>query len=811
MVRIPFLKGGIFILFVLSLNSGVFAQDILKAKDLSQVKVDNISASDLSKLKAQLSSSGMTIDQAEQMAISKGLPASEAAKLKQKLNGINSVSTQNTVESSNLTRENANLDNKEKAIEKKENSLINSLIFGSELYNNTELNFEPNLKLATPTNYVLGPDDQIAISVYGVQEYFGNLQISPEGSVLIPNVGEVKLAGLTIEAATQKLKSIMGNGVYSYLKTGGAKLSVTLSKIKTISVTIIGSNRPGNYKISSFSSVFNALFAAGGPSINGSFREIELIRNNKVVKKIDLYRFLLEGDQSDNLGLKDNDVIRIPVYKTRVEIQGQVKRPGIFEVLQGESLSKIIEYASGFTDTAYKASIKVFQRTDKDREIRDVLAIDYNRFLPKGGDVYIVSKILNKYQNKVTIKGAIYRPDVYEISPNLRVADLIKKADGLKQDAYTKRGQIIRFQDDLTKSIVSFDVIKALSLDTMNNVLLQKEDEVYIASVHDLKDTLKVSIQGEIRKPGDYRYINKLTLKDLLIQAGGFTDAAFQSIEIARLIKRDSLTFNDDRISILINKKINEGNLGDSSENIDLMPLDVITVRRLAGYKLPVSVKVIGQVQYPGPYVLSNSNERISDLVKRSGGLSPDAYPEGAFLIRYKSDNEIKTAQETAKNLQKNVKDSLNSVATEILRIFDKIPIDLVSIMRKPGSDPDILLKENDELYINKFDAQVKVSGEVLLSTQVPFSTNNNFKDYISSAGGFTTNALRSKAYIVYANGKAASTKNFLFLKTYPKVQPGSELIIPKKREKKSAGIGEIAGLATVLASLVTTWAILKK
>jgi protein involved in polysaccharide export with SLBB domain len=810
MFKIPLLKGGLLVLFFIVFCTIGFSQDLLKGKDLSQIKVDAISASDFAKLKAQLSSSGMTPDQAEQMAIAKGLPISEAAKLKQRLNS-NTTVLKAGAETNNLVRENANTETVDNVKETKVGSLINPLIFGSELYTNTALNFEPNLKLATPTNYILGPDDQIAVSVYGVQEYFGNLQISPEGSVSIPNVGEVKLAGLTIEAATQKLKTVMGNSVYSYLKSGGSKLSVTLSKIKTISITIIGSNRPGNYKISSFASVFNALFAAGGPSANGSFREIELLRNNKLVKKIDLYRFLVNGDQSDNLGLKDNDVIRIPVYKVRVEIQGQVKRPGIFEVLAGEPISKVLEYASGFTDTAYQASIKVFQRTEKERVVKDLLAIEYNKFQPKAGDVYIVSKTLNKFQNRVTISGAIFRPDTYELTSNLRVAELIKKADGLTQDAYTERGQIVRYQEDLTKSIISFDVKKALIGEEANNLILQKEDEVIISSVQDLKDKFKVTIQGEVRMPGVYDYLSKLTLKDLILQAGGLTDAALQSVEIARLIKRDSLQIGDQQSSELINFTLDGKSFGESNSNVKLMPFDLITIRRLPGYIPPVSVLISGQVQFPGSYALANSNERVSDLLKRAGGFIQGAYPEGAYLKRFKTENEKTQSLEIVKTLQKNVEDSSVSLKEEILKEYDKIPLDMVSILKNPGSYSDIFLKVNDELYIPKYNPQVKVSGEVLLSTQIPFNANQVYKDYINSAGGYSSNALKSKTYVVYANGRASATKHFLFFKKYPKIEPGSELIIPKKREKKSTSITEIAGFATVILSLVSTYVLLKK
>lgn len=814
MFKISLLKGLFFVLFISGFSAVGYSQDLLKGKDLSQIKADAISTVDLAKLKVQLSSSGMTPDQAEQMAISKGMPASEAFKLKLRLNAtanttVGKISNENN--NNYVERENADPETFDKLKESKGNPLINPLIFGSELYTSAALSFEPNLKLATPTNYVLGPDDQIQVSVYGVQEYNGNLQISPEGSISIPNVGEVKLAGLTIEAATQKLKMVMGNGVYSYLKSGGSKLSVTLSKIKTISITIIGSNRPGNYKVSSFSSVFNALFAAGGPSKNGSFREIELLRNNKLVKKIDLYRFLVEGDQSDNLGLKDNDVIRIPVYKSRVEIQGQVKRPGIFEVLQGESIAKIIEYASGFTDTAYKASIKVFQRGEKEREVRDLLAIEYNKFQPKAGDVYVVSKTLSKYKNRVTLSGAVYRPDLYELTENLRVADLIRKGDGLKQDAYKERGQIIRYQEDLTKSILSFNVKLALIGDGLNNLLLQKEDVVIISSVHDLKDSFKVKIQGEIRRPGQYDFVAELSLKDLIIEAGGFTDAAFKNVEIARLIKRDSLSTTDELTSILLNTNIDNNNLGSVENNIILKPFDVITIRKIAGYKVPESVLVNGQVQHPGPYTLNKINERVSDLLIRAGGLTNDSYPEGAYIKRYKTAIELEHSEDIVKNLKKTNKDSAETTSQDIIREFDKIPLDLVGIIKNPGINSDLLLKAKDELFIPKFEPLVKISGEVLLSTQIPFNEKNSFKDFILGAGGFTSYALKNKSYVVYANGKAKGTKHFLFYNSYPKVLPGSEIVVPKKREKKAISFTEILAVAGLIASLGTTFAILKQ
>lgn len=798
-----FLKTFLLALSIFLLTQPLQSQDLLKGKDLSQVKVDQLSTVEITKLKGQLNSSGMTPDQAEQMAISKGMSPNEAAKLKQRLNSnlpggaiVSGAAITGTDRANNSTEA---LDVYKETTNK---PLINPLIFGSELYTSVSPSFEPNMKLATPLNYILGPDDQILVSVYGVQEYNGDLLVSSEGFVSIPNVGQVKVAGLTIEAATQKIKTVMGNGVYAYLKSGGSKISVTLSKIRSIKVTIIGSNRPGNFNLSSLSTVFNALYVAGGPTVFGSFREIELVRNNKLERKIDLYRLLLHGDQTDNIGLKDNDVIRIPAYKKRVELQGQVKRPGIFEVLPGESFANILDFASGFTDTAYQASVKIFQRSATERKVADLESSDYNHYQPQTGDVFVTSKILNRFQNRVRISGAVFRPDVYQLKQGLTVAELIRKADGLKEDAYTGRGQIIRLQEDLTRSIISFDVKKALAGDQTNNFQLQREDEVLISSVLDLRDSFKVTIQGEVRIPGQYEFVEKLTLKDLILQAGGFTDAAYKNIEIARLIKRDSLAATDNRVSIIINIVINERDLASSTANISLQPFDVITIRRKAGYTIPESVTVSGQVQYPGPYALSSRNERVSDLLKRAGGYTPDAFPEGAYLKRYKSAQDKEKAAEAVKRLEKTVKDSTDATAAEILRDYDKIPLDLSLIKNSPGSMEDLALKSRDELVIPKFDAQVKVSGEVLLVTQVPYQAKNTFRDYISEAGGFTAYALRKRGYVVYANGKAASTKHFLFFKFYPKILPGSELVVPRRAEKKGTSVGEVIGIASGVASL---------
>jgi protein involved in polysaccharide export with SLBB domain len=527
------------------------------------------------------------------------------------------------------------------------------------------------------------------------------------------------------------------------------------------------------------------------------------MRDNKLFKKIDLYRMLLNGDQSDNVGLKDNDVIRIPSYKTRVSLQGQVKRPGIFEVLPGENFANVLAFASGFTDTAYQASVKVFAQTSKERQIKDLTQAQYNTYAPQMGDVFVVSKLLNRYANRVKIAGAVYRPDVFELTQNLKVADLIRKADGLTEDAYTGRAQIIRLQEDLTRSLVSFDVAKALNGEAAHNILLQREDEVLITSKQELKDSFNVYIQGEIRKPGSFEYVHGLTLKDLILQAGGFTDAAYKSIEIARIIKRDSITAQDLGATQIILTEV-DGDLSMASASTPLSAFDVVTIKRKAGYVLPESVRITGQVQYPGPYALSARNERVSAILKRAGGYTADAFIEGAYLLHNKTAEEKKKEEEAIERAQKILKDSSGLAQLEAQKntAFIKVPLNLISILSNPGSEEDLVLKVGDEIFIPKYDGQIKVGGAVLLTTQVPYSKNNSFGNYITAAGGYSADAIKRKAYIVYANGEAARSKKLLFFTTRPKVRPGSEIVVPKKEAGKKVSTGELIGISSSIASL---------
>ena len=797
------------IIFIVCITTAGKTQDLLRNYDLSSVKVDKLSDADILRFKKQLDASGLTPQQAEQLAISKGMPVAEVQKLRLRMQQLGlGVSSQNMQHSgtnqpvrsyNNLQDTSINPNNNVDTTTLR--PLINPRIFGAELFNNPTLNFQPNIPIATPLNYIIGPGDQLNINVYGVQETSIPLTVSPDGNILIPNVGQIQVSGLSIENATQKISSLMSRTAYSTIRNGASRINVNVGQIKSISITVIGSNKPGNYTVPSLATAFNALFVAGGPSQFGSFRSIELIRNNKLYKTIDLYRFLVNGDGSDNITLQNNDVIRIPPYKTRIIIDGYVKRPGIFEMLPGETLGDLLKYSSGFSDSAYTASVKIVQFTGKDLGVKDVTASGFGAYKMQGGDSVIVGKVLNRFTNRVTVTGAVFREGIFELNEGMTLRDLIHKADGLREDAFMRRAQIFRLKNDFTKEVLSFSPSDTVE---QRRILLKREDSVVVSSIFDLRDQYYVSVLGEVRSPGYYDYRDSLTLQDVILQAGGFTDAAFpQRIEVARLIRRDSLTAQDVRASTIIEVK-DITDISATHNNAYLQPSDVITVKRKPGFLAFQSVTVTGQMQYPGPYVLEKREERVSDLIKRAGGFTPEAYLEGAYIKRYNfTDQSAQAKQQVISNIQQQLNDStIIQQQQASQKQSDQLPLDIKKILSSPGSPEDVVLVSGDELIVPKYNAQVRISGSVLFPTQIPYNEKYSLNDYISSAGGVAENGKRGKTYVVYANGKAAAKRGFLFFKSSPEVRPGAEVIVPSKEEKRKMTTAEFIGIASAIASL---------
>ena len=844
-----FIKSFFTVVILLAFSLSVYAQDPLGGRDLSTLKVDALSDNQITAIQQKLKQSGLTIDQVESQAIAKGMSPAEFSKLKDRVNGVSGIVMAKAVKRGNLMSQTSATNVVKDSATVNINTSINTLVYGSELFATSSANSNTaNKVIATPLNYEIGPNDVIKLVVYGVQEYSSDLTVSKEGKIQVDNVGQIKVAGLSIEAAKSRIKQQMAATAYSSLSRGESKLDISLGDIRTIHITLIGAYKSGTYNVSSLSNVISALSEAGGPNAIGSYREIEVIRNNKIFTKVDLYRFLQYGDQSQNIGLKDNDIIRVPAYKNRIELTGEVKRPGIFEVLGNESFSQILEYAGGFSDNAYSAMVKIIQKNDKEKSVKDLSKAEFGKYQPQSGDVVSISKIINRYQNRVLLSGAVYRPDVYELQPGMRIADLINKADGLKEDAFTGRAQLIRTKPNLLKEMISINLSKAIEKNTTENILLQREDELYVNSILEIRDSLKVDLFGEVKTVGSFNYIDSMTVKDIILMAGGFTYAANKNIEVARLVQYGDKVENNQVTQIFKTEINGDLSFNPGQENIVLQPLDVITITKKVGYTLPEVITITGQVQSAGKYTLSSRVEKVSDIVKRAGGLIGEAYGEGAYIKRKRFDidslksDETKTSielaytrkfkakQEADKNSILNtpsatsamgttdidlnpqakgnkLKDTLNALFKDIEEDYYQIAIDINYIMQHPGSELDLVLRSKDEIVIPKMDNRVKVSGGVLRPTNIVYREGLTVGECISAAGGISEYAKRGRAYVIYANGKSNRTKMFGIFRVNPLIRPGAEVVIPETDAKKEKAITTIVQFTTVIAQVVAALA----
>ncbi|MDB5112733.1 MAG: capsule biosynthesis protein [Mucilaginibacter sp.] len=770
-------------------------------QNLSQINVDQMSDADIANLSAQLLSGGVTIDQAGQQAISKGMSQSQWDKLKARLSTPAAVQKNSGANNAVLNADRqTHIDTVKVAVKHS-----TSNVFGSAFFNTQSLTFEPNLRIATPVNYVLGPDDELLINVSGYQELVLKATVQPEGTIFIPQIGSIFVNGSTIEAATTQIRQKMAESAYPSLKSGLSKLSITLGKIRSIHITIVGGFRPGNYTISSLATVYNSLYLCGGPGDINTYRNIELIRNNKVYRTIDLYRFLTSGDVSDNISLKDNDVINFPVFKKHVSISGEVKRPGVFELKNGEDFQKLLFFAGGYTDKAYRANIKVKKLTDTARIIKDLSREQSLTYTPSNDDEYQVSAISDRVENAVSIACAVYKPGEFELTSGMTISGLIKRAGGLQESVFKDRATLTRtYPNGITENI-TFNVSDVMN-GNASDIKLIKRDVVNIGLITDFRTTYKVSITGEVRKPGDFAYSENLTLKDVLFYAGGFTDAASTyNIEVGRRIVSNHKEIDIDSIAQIYSISTDR-NLSTGNDNFILKPFDIITVRRNPGYNEQQKVTITGEVNYPGSYVIKSKKERVDDLLKRAGGLTPMAYARGLYLIRNAVADNNEQQQETVKNVQKSIKDTSNDVVTDIAKTNFRIPIDYKKITADPGSIENYILLNGDVIEVLKLDPLVRVSGEVFTTTKTSYIEGEKLNYYLSQAGGTSSYARRSKIYVLYANGHISRTHNgFIGLfRSYPKIESGAEIIVPRKSITKGIDTATIFGLTTGFVSLVS-------
>ena len=796
-------------LILLLICQGVYAQT-----NYSDVKVDQLSDAQILQMIKQAESIGYTEAQLEQMAAARGMKTEEIQKLRARVNKLRSsgiAATQTNAETAtgrvySETTEGGSITNDKKTTDQE----LAPKIFGAELFRNGNITFEPNLRIATPKGYVIGPDDKLLIDLNGDNEVSYNLQVTAEGIISLPFVGKVAVAGLTIENASSKIRTAMGL-TYPALKSGRTNLSVTLGDIRSIKVTITGqATKTGTFTISSLSSVYNALNHAGGPSVNGTFRNIQLIRNNKVIHTIDVYNFLLKGIQEGNVRLQDQDVINIPVYERRVEIDGEVKQAALFEMLSGETLGTLIGFAGGFTNEAYTAKIKAFQKTEKERQITDIDAAEFASFKPSNGDKFVVETILDRYSNRVEIIGAVFRPGQFELEKGLTLKALIQKADGITEDAFLNRGYINRLNADNTPSLIAFDVAKILA-GAEKDIFLQREDKVTINSLFDLRDEYKLSVFGAVRAPGTFDFAEQMTLESVIQLAGGFREGAKPNqVDIARRVKnadaRSSSAITAEVFTVAVDQ-----DLKLTGAPFVLKPFDVVTVRTAEGYEIQKQVYIEGEVVNPGVYTIRRKDEKISEIIARAGGLTSSAYAEGASLkrpgaekVNPNSKNAINNQEEENKKLANlnRLQEPGAKVVEQLLVASDIVGIDLVTILKNPSTKLDLIVEEGDVIRIPRQLQTVKVTGEILNPNSIVYQKGKSFKQYINGAGGFTASALKRNAYVRYANGSVESAKKFLFVNTYPQIKPGAEVMVPKKAERERMNAQAWIGIGTAIASL---------
>ena len=842
-----------FIFFIFLINTDVLAQS-----NYANQKVDELSDAQIKTLMQRAESLGYSDAQLEQMASAQGMKQDEVLKLRKRVETIRKQGSSSTAAKQNAGKSSSNNTDrqylgssdststnqptKQDLIDKAFDDL-KPKIFGSQLFKNSNITFEPNLRMATPAGYVIGPDDQLLIDLTGDNEANYDLKVSPEGSIRLEYVGLVKVGGLSIDEARSKIKNLMGS-TYPGLRSGRTNLAINLGNIRGIKVILNGQvTKPGTYTLSSLSSVFNALYAAGGPNDNGSYRKIQVVRNNRVVATVDFYDLIINGMQKGNIRLQDQDVINVPVYENRVEVVGEVKNPAIFETIAGEHFQNVLNFAGGFSNIAYQSAIKVFQNTARERKISDIFAADFNTYVPKNGDKFFVEPILDRFENRVEINGAVFRPGYFELEKGMTLKQLIQKADGLKEDAFMNRGYISRLNADNTPALESFDVA-AIMNGSQTDIPLKREDKITVSSIFDLREEYKVTVQGEVREPNQFPYAENMNLEDAIQMAGGFREGASPNrVEISRRVRNSNIQSVAASTADVFTINI-DPNLKLVTDTVfKLQPFDIVSVRSAEGYVVQKQVKIEGEVLYPGTYTIKSKNERISDLIKRAGGLTALAYTDGASLKRPGKDTTLFQSQKDS--LQKellikrakygssyNEQLALTDPATaerkrdEQARIMnlqrvtqsgvdttsfsrqpqiiasDMVGIDLTKILEQPGKRNDLLLEDGDIIKVPKQLQTVRVSGEILNPNSIVYRQGKSFKSYVNGAGGFTANALKGRAYVKYANGSVEGARSFLFFNNYPKIKPGAEILVPKRAERERLTAAAWIGIGTGLASL---------
>jgi protein involved in polysaccharide export with SLBB domain len=674
-------------------------------------------------------------------------------------------------------------------------------VFGRNIFNTRNLTFEPSVNLATPANYRLGPGDEVIIDIWGASQNTIRQQISPEGTINIQKIGPVNLSGMTVSAANDYLKGAL-NKIYNGLNNTTdptSDIRLTLGNIRTIQINVMGEVvQPGTYALSSFSTVFHALYRAGGVSDIGSLRNVQLVRNGKNIATIDVYEFIMKGNTQDDIRLQEGDVVIVPAYDVLVKISGKVKRPMRFEMKKDENLATLIKYAGGFEADAYTRSLRVVRQNGEEYEVNTVKDMDYSIYTMRNGDVVTAEAILNRFTNKLEIRGAVYRPGIYQLSGKLNtIRELVHEAQGLTGDAFLNRAVLYRQREDLTSEVVQID-IRSIMNGTSPNLALMKNDILYIPSIHDLEDRGNVTVHGEVAHPDSYPYADNMTLEDLIIQAGGLKEAASTvRIDVSRRIKNPRSTADNDTIGQMYTFSLKDGFVIDGQPGFILQPYDEVYVRRSPGYQAQQNVVIDGEILFGGNYAMTNREERLSDLVNKAGGPTSLAYLRGAKLTRVASAGEKKRMGDVIRLMSRQLGEAMiDSLGIGVEDTFT-VGIDLEKALTNPKGSADLVLREGDVVFIPKNTNTVTINGAVMVPNTVSYMQGKDVDYYLNQAGGYSDNARKSKKFIVYMNGQVTKVKG----SGKKQIEPGCEIIVPSKAKKKG-NIANILGYATSFSSL---------
>ena len=781
------------LLFCLMLGSGsLMAQSMSDSQVLEYVKDGIRQGKEQKQLASELARKGVTKEQAMRVK-----------QLYEQQNNVNtSKSTGTDINESRLREETK--ENTSDMLEDHpttQDLARGDQVFGRNIFNTRNLTFEPSVNLATPSNYRLGPGDEVIIDIWGASQNTIRQQISPEGTINISKIGPVNLSGMTVSAANDYLKAAL-NEIYNGLNNTTdptSDIRLTLGNIRTIQINVMGEVvQPGTYALSSFSTVFHALYRAGGVSDIGSLRNVQLVRNGKNIATIDVYEFIMKGNTQDDIRLQEGDVVIVPAYDVLVKISGKVKRPMRFEMKKGESLSTLITYAGGFDADAYTRSLRVVRQNGEEYEVNTVKDMDYSIYKMRNGDVVTAEAILNRFTNKLEIRGAVYRPGIYQLSGKLNtIRELVNEAQGLTGDAFLNRAVLYRQREDLTSEVVPVD-IRSIMDGTSPNLALMKNDILYIPSIHDLEDRGNVTVHGEVAHPDSYPYADNMTLEDLIIQAGGLREAASTvRIDVSRRIKNPRSTADNDTIGQMYSFSLKDGFVIDGQPGFILQPYDQVYVRRSPGYQAQQNVAIEGEILFGGNYAMTSREERLSDLVNKAGGPTSYAYLRGAKLTRVANASEKKRMSDVVRLMQRQLGEAMiDSLGIRVEDTFT-VGIDLEKALSNPKGNADLVLREGDVISIPKNTNTVTINGAVMVPNTVSYMQGKDVDYYLNQAGGYSDNAKKSKKFIVYMNGQVTKVKG----SGKKQIEPGCEIIVPSKAKKKT-NIGNILGYATTFSTL---------